>query len=352
MPSASLDKLFTTVAKKVLTETLHVQRGECVTVEAWDSGLQFARRAVAEARALGCSAIMVYEDEAAYVEGVRRAPADSLGKMGKNEYGLLAGTDAYIFVPGQALAAYSRTLKPGELTDSTRYNSSWYDAAEKAGLRGARLSFGYVGRDLARILGKSVKEIVRAQLKAALVDFGEVGGSARRYSGLLGDGASGEVLSAGGSRLSFSFKGDLTIEDGVIDEDDRREGNNMTYLPPGLMTKEVDSETTEGTVTISDSLTKFGIIHRAKLQFKGGRLVNWTSPQRTMMQKLIGAIAPEKRRASILGIGFNDRLNYGNGQDRFVAGSVTISGFGFTGVAKGAGLVVGGTRILRNGSFV
>ena len=106
MPRESLTPLYTKVAKKVLTETLQVQRGEAVTVESWDNGLPFARRAVAEARAMGCTAVLIYEDEASYVEGVRRGPADVVGSMGKNEYGLLSGTEAYKLVMGLALGAF------------------------------------------------------------------------------------------------------------------------------------------------------------------------------------------------------------------------------------------------------
>ena len=53
MPKDSLGPLYTKVAKKVLTETLRVQKGDSVTVEAWDNRHTFARSEVAEDRALG-----------------------------------------------------------------------------------------------------------------------------------------------------------------------------------------------------------------------------------------------------------------------------------------------------------
>lgn len=348
MPNNSLDSLHSQVAKKILTETLHVQKGESVTVETWDNGLEFARRAVVEARAMGCTAVMVYEDEAAYVEGVRRAPLDAVGVLGKNEYGLLSGTDAYIFVPGQALGAYSRTLKPEERERSTRYNSSWYEAAEKAGLRGARLSFGYVGRDMSRFLGSPVRSIVQAQLRAALVDYGQISASTRKLSPLLNDGAEVELVS-GKTRLAFSLRGELGVEDGVVDEQDRRSGNNMTYVPPGLVTKEVASESASGSVILTDSLTKLGVLHSAELNFRDGRLVGWDSDDRVTARKLIEGIPPERRKLALFAVGFNPKLRYGRGADRFVEGAVTLSGFGFTGVVKNATLKVAGSTPVEKG---
>jgi len=344
MPNKSLDALYTKVAKKILTETLRVREGESVTVEAWNAGIPFARRALAEARAMGCRAIMVYEDEEAYVEGVRRAPKDAVGVMGKNEYGMLAGTDAYIFVPGQALGIYSRTLRPEERTESTRYNSSWYDAAAKAGLRGARLTFGYVGKDMARLLGRSIEDIARAQLKAALVDYGEVASYARNISPLLVDGATAK-LSSGESELNFTLKGELAIEDGLVDDEDRRSGNNMTYVPPGMVSKDVDPRTADGKVTLANTLTKLGVIAHSELEFKDGRLVGWKSDEKAKLRKLFDALPPDDRRVNFLGIGLNPALRLGNGQDRFVRGAVVVAGFGFTGLVSRGRLSIGGTHI-------
>ena len=348
MPSDSLDQLYTKVARKVLTETLQVKKGDSVTVETWDNGLPFARKALAEARAMGCTGTMIYEDEWAYVDGVRRAPADVVGVMGKNEYALLSGTDSYIFIPGQALGSLSRTLKPAERAKSTRYNSSWYDAAEKAGLKGARLSFGYVGKDVARALGKRVKDIVRSQLRAALADYGQISDAAGAVAPLFADGAAAQVGS-GKFTLEFSLKGELAVEDGVVDEHDKETGNNMTYVPPGFVSKEVVPESASGSVVVTDSLTDFGVVPRAKLEFKDGRVVSWESDAKGMMKKVFDAASSKDRRLELLVLGLNPALGYGNGQDRFVQGALSLSGFGFRGVVKRGDLKVDGKSVVMAG---
>lgn len=340
--------LYVKVARKVLTETLQVKKGHAVTVEAWDNGLPFARHVVAEARAMGCTAIMIYEDEKAYVEGVRRAPADAVGTMGRNEYALLSGTDAYVFVPGQALGAYSKTLKPVERERSTRYNSSWYDAAEKAGLKGARLSFGYVGEDLARILGKKVRDVVKVQLGAALVDQSRISRAAGAVSRALGEGAAAD-LETERSSLTFSLKGGPEVEDGVVDEQDMEAKNNMTYVPPGFVTTEVDPASANGTVTLTDTLTEYGVIPKARVEFEDGKAVSWDSPARAAMKKLLDFVPPEQRRLKLVAIGLNPELGYGWGQDRFVAGSITLAGFGLRGQVKRGTLKVAGTAVVTDG---
>jgi leucyl aminopeptidase (aminopeptidase T) len=348
MPNDNLDSLYTKVARKVLTETLQVKEGDSVTVETWDNGLHFARRALAEARAMGCTGVMIYEDEQAYVEGVRRGPRDVVGLMGKNEYGLLSGTDAYIFIPGQALGSISKTLKPDERDRSTRYNDSWYEAAQKAGLRGARLSFGYVGKDLSKALGKKVQDVVRGQLRAALVDFGQISRSAGGVSQLLVDGALAEVATEK-STLRFSLKGELEVEDGLVGEEDKRTGNNMAYMPPGFVSKEVDPDSANGSVVLTDTLTDYGVVPRVKLEFEGGKVMSWESANKVTMKKIFDSVLPEKRRLRFLIVGLNPEMKYGLGQDRFVGGAVNLGGFGFRGLVKRGTLKVAGTTVVAEG---
>ncbi len=348
--TSSLDALYRRVAKKALTETIGMKKGEALTVETWNNGFDFARNVVAEARAMGCTAVMIFEDEVAYVDGVKRSPRDSLGLMGKNEYNLLSGTDGYVFIPGQALGAYSKTLSPDQREKSTRYNSSWYDAAEKAKLRGARLTFGYVGRDLARMLGKSITDVVEGQLKAALTDFAPISKKAVALSSALTDGASVRLESKGAS-VRFTLKGESEVQDGLVDTKDIETGNNMAYVPPGWVYKEVDTASVDGTVKVSPTLTKVGVLGLTEFTFKDGRLVDWKSEDRATLLKLMGPIPEDKRSLTFLGIGLNPALRFGLAQDRFVSGALSFGGLGFTAIVREASLAVDEAQMANQGKL-
>ncbi len=351
MDMDTLKSLRTKVAKKVLRKSLSVKKGEAVTVESWNNGLEFARVVLSEARAMGCTATLVLEDEEAYVNGVKRSPKNTLGMMGRNEYGMLKGTDAYVFIPGPLLSAYQTRVNPRLMSDSTRYNSSWYDAAKKAKLKGARLTFGYIGEEMAGIMGRTVQQVEERQLSAALVNFEQISSSARRLSSSLNDGS--EVsLRAGGSRLEFNLKGETTVEDGVVSPQDKRTGDNMTYVPPGFVSKGVDPTSTSGTLKVSKSVTRLGLLRDAMLTFRDGRLVQWKSKESMpMLTEIVKAVPEQKRRLTVLNVGINPRMDYLFGQDRMVAGSVTAGGFGFTAVVRGANLTVGGRALVTAGKL-
>jgi leucyl aminopeptidase (aminopeptidase T) len=343
------EALYDKVARKVVSETLRMKKGETLTIETWNTGLPFARRLVVEARRTGAIPLVVFEDESTYVEGVRATPKDVLWSMGRHEFGLLAGSDAYVFIPGPPISAYSPGLSSQEVADSTRYNKSWYEAAEKAGLRGVRLPFGYVGKEYAKLLRRRPEEVVRQQLRAALADFSGISKKGRAIGQSFEDGARGNVLTVGG-RLEFGLQGDLEIEDGVVDDDDVADGYNMTYVPPGFVSKQVDPTSAKGTVALSPTVTRLGLLTDARLEFEGGLLVGWESRGSPgMLSQLVEGVQPERRTLSSFALGLNHLMKYENGQDRMVSGAIGLGGFGFTGTVRRGTLSVGGRTLVKKG---
>jgi leucyl aminopeptidase (aminopeptidase T) len=342
------------VARKVVSETLHLKKGDSVTVETWNNGFPLASKVVIEARKIGAHPIMIFEDEDTYVEGVRNMPKGSLGKMGKHEYELLTATDAYFFIPNEVLEGYTRRLSPDVVGKSTDYGSSWYEAAEKAKIRGARMSFGFAGKELGKILGKGVDKIVTEQLKATLVDYKAIQRTGKRLESELGAGTAG-LLTSPGSELKFQFEsGAARIEDGVVDEEDISNGYNMAYMPPGMLVKHVNPDSVTGKVKLSPTLTWRGVIDGAVLEFEKGRLVGWNSDKKGSKEKLDSMIseqAESERRMDELTIGLNPSLHYGYGQDRFVAGSLGISGLEFTGIVRSGTLRANQTVLIDEGKL-
>lgn len=341
------------VARKVISETLNLKKGETVTVETWNNGLPIALKFVGEARRIGAIPITLFEDEETYVMGVKNAPKDARGKMGKHEHGLLAHSDAYFFIPNELLEGYTKRLTPDETEEATGYGDSWYEAAEKAKLRGGRMSFGFAGKELAKMVGKSLEEIQVHQLKASLVDFGAIRKAGRDVASRLPDSGGGSLVSSGGSHLRFEFNRGSHIEDGVVDAKDVSTGHNMAYLPPGFLRKEVRPESVSGRVKVSPSLAWTGMIEDATLEFERGKLVSWkSSSSKRRLDEAIEDQAADERVISALIIGLNPLMKYGYGQDRFVSGAIGLAGLSFTAMVRNGTLRAGHSVIVNKGKLV
>jgi leucyl aminopeptidase (aminopeptidase T) len=337
------------VARVVLDTTLKVKKGESVTVETWKSGLEFALEVVKQSRRIGAIPLLIYEDERCYLDGAKNAPKDVWGLMGNHEYNLIAASDAYVFIPGPPLGVYYKRMTREQFAESTKYNGSWYKAATKAKLRGARLSFGYVGEDLARFLGKSVKDVVGGQLQAALTDLKKVSHTGKVIGAKLQDDKE-VVVQTGSFKLEFVLRGESELEDGIVDSADIAGGLNMAYVPPGYVMKDVAKRSASGTVKLSPSLTRLGVVEDAVLDFSKGKLLSWSSKRsKALIDEVLASVKEEERMLSYVSIGLNPRMKYGFGQDRFVKGAFCLYGFGFTGVCRNASAIVGGVPLLERG---
>jgi leucyl aminopeptidase (aminopeptidase T) len=349
---STISNLEDKVAKKVVTESLHLKKGDSVTVETWNNGFELARKVVMEARRVGAHPIMIFEDEDTYVDSIKNTPKDYIGKMGRHEYELLAATDAYFFIPNEVLEGYTTRLSPTEVDQSTSYGSSWYDAAEKAKLRGARMSFGFAGKELAKILGKKLDDIIIHQLKAVLVDFTALDKTGKDLGSRLPDNSNG-VIDSAGSELELEFGNSTRVEDGVVDEADVSNGYNMAYLPPGYLRKSVMAESVNGKVKLSPTFTWRGMVNDAVLEFEKGRLIKWSSKSsKERLDSLIKDRTESEREIEELTIGLNPSVRYGFGEDRFVAGSIGIDGLGFAGIVRNGTLRVNDTALVNKGKLV
>jgi leucyl aminopeptidase (aminopeptidase T) len=339
------------VVSRMLDRTLKLKKGETITVETWNNGLKFALEVVKQSRRRGAIPLLLLEDEEAYLDGINGTPKDVMGLMGKHEYGLLSASDAYVFIPGPPLGVYYKSISREQYADSTKYNQSWYKVASKAKLRGARLAFGYVGKDLAKLLEKSVGEVTQAQLEANLADLNRISETGMALASRLPDGRE-VVVRTGSSRFVFTVRGELEVEDGVLDDADIKSGNNVTYLPPGYVLKTIAKSSANGSVVVSRSPSTGGMIEDALLQFKKGRVASWSSVKsKGVLDGLLDG-GEAKHTVAYFSIGLNPRLKYGYGLDRFVKGAVCFYGFGFTAVCKDATVSAGGRKIVEDGKVL
>ncbi len=343
-------RLVDQVAERVLRESLRIKEGENITIESWSNGLHFAQRTLVHAREIGAIPVLLFEDEGSYVEGLRGAPKAIVGKMGKHEYALLSATDAYVFIPGPVLGG-SPKLSREEVVASTRYNSSWYKAAKAARLRGARLTFGYAGEEMARVLRKSLADIVEHQLKASLVDFRKIRRMGMKLARQMARGAKVTVR-AEGEALNFELGAEEEIDDGMVDRRDVAAGNSMTNIPPGYLARGIAKGTVSGAVRLHAPLPRLGTSADIRLEFARGRLKTWRSDEnQEWLDALVGTLPEERRAFSDIVVGLNPALSYGYAQDRLVEGAITLFGM-FQGTTRKGSLELNGRLLVEEGKLV
>jgi leucyl aminopeptidase (aminopeptidase T) len=315
------------ICRTVLTKTLHLRRGENLIVEAWTHMLPWANALVLEARRLGIRTTLLYEDEATYWRAVEECPAADVGRMPEPEVGAIGKADGYVFFWGPEDRPRLRALPKEQSRALTGYNARWYQAAEKAHLRGCRMELGQATNPAAQFFGMSASGWQETLVDASRVDLDAMAKDAARLAARLRKGKTLRVTHANGTDLELRLAGRKpVVDDGIVDAQDVRSGNNMTSFPGGAVYVALDEKFATGHVTANRPSTP------GTGTLAGGR---WTFAENQLVEHQYESggerfdadfekAGPGKDRPGFLSIGLNPRIRNAPGLDDFERGTILV----------------------------
>jgi leucyl aminopeptidase (aminopeptidase T) len=315
------------ICRSVLTKTLRLRRGQNLIVESWTHMLPWANALVLEARRLGIRTTLLYEDEATYWRAVEECKPADVGKMPEPEVGAISKADGYVFFWGPEDRPRLRALARDQIDALTAYNSRWYEAAERAHLRGCRMEIGQATTAAARFFGVSATAWQDSLLDASRVDMASVARDGARLAARLHKGKSLRVTHANGTDLTLQLAGRKpVVDDGIVDAQDVRSGNNMTSFPAGAVYVAVDEKVGSGRLVANRSS------YPPKGALTGGR---WTFAENHLVEheyasggerfdEAFEKAAPGKDRPGFLSIGLNPGIRVAPGLEDFERGTILL----------------------------
>lgn len=325
------------ICRNVLTKTLRLRRGESVLIETWTHTLPWANAMVLEARRLGIRASVLYEDETTYWNSVAECKPADVGKMPKAELGAISKADAYVFFWGPEDRPRLRALPKEQFDALTSYNSHWYEAAAKAKLRGCRMEIGQATLPASAFFEVSPAAWQDSLIDAGRVDMTRLARDGARLAARLRKGKQLHVSHANGTDLHLRLVGRKpVVDDGIVDSEDVRTGNNMTTFPGGAVYVAVDEGSVSGRVVANRTS------YPAKGPMVGGR---WTFSEDRLnafeydsggdrFQTAFDAAGTGKDRPGFLSIGLNPRIRIAPGLEDFERGTILL-GIGANGAFGG-----------------
>lgn len=315
------------ICRNVLTKTLRLRRGDNVIVEAWTHMLPWANTMVLEARRLGIRASLFYEDEASYWRAVAECKPGDVGRMPAPEAGAISKADGYVFFWGPEDRPRLRALPPEQSAALTAYNSAWYEAAEKAHLRGCRMEVGQATAPAAQYYGVSQARWMDSLVEASRVDLGGLAKDGARLAARLRKGKHLRLTHANGTSLELHLLGRKpVVDDGIVDADDVKSGNNMTTFPGGAVYVALDEGVASGQMVANRTsyMTK-GKFSGGKWTFSENRLAEFSYESGgERFQELYDAAGTGKDRPGFLSIGLNPRIRDAPGLEDFERGAVLL----------------------------
>ncbi|MGC2359276.1 MAG: hypothetical protein WA691_03095 [Thermoplasmata archaeon] len=260
------------LARVVLDRYLALRRGESVTIESWSHGLPWARSFVVEARRRGARAVLVLEDEEAYVRSLEVAGSPALSGISPRVAGR---SDAYVYFGGPE--AFHRLFGvPVRDLESlvARHDGTWWRAARRSRTRAVRLAIADATPTAAARYGVDSTAWQEELLAASLVDPARLETAGRRLLRDLPSFRTLRVQHSNGTDLRVGIAARAPILDSG--RPDRTSGAVWGRIPSGLLIVPLRGGTAEGVWETNrpayDRFARPPVAEGGRFEFRSGRL--------------------------------------------------------------------------------
>jgi len=357
-------------ARNIVTKYLKVRAGENVIIESWNHTMPMASAMVDEVRRLGGKVLLVHNDEDAWWRAIDRKQSKLLGRSSAPEWAALKATDVYVnfWGPGDTDRIEKLPDKPGN--EAFAWNWPWYAVARKAGLRGVRVTAGFVTEGRAQKWGVDRAQWEESMLRASLIDPEEVAKTGALLSKALSRGKKVHITHSNGTDLEVALAGVAPrLHDGrphPYHKGDSPSGM-LQQIPAGTVDVALDSKTAEGSFHANRRTNIWWNWHAGgTLEFADGRLTSYSfeDGEKDFARQYKSGTSG-KDRTSVLKFGLNpavkdvpnlETVEGGSvslqiGGNRYLGGSNGSSFFTWCSLA-GSEIAIDGTPVIRAGKFL
>lgn len=236
------------LARSLLRTTLRLHRGEDLLIETWSSTLSWATSLAVEARILGAQPLVSVTDEPSYWASFRATPESALGRVGGHTWAAIKASDAYVLLLGPMDIAREERQPP---VVSRRQRSNFQElmgVLQKYGVRSVRWDLGRTSEVWARRYRVNLDTWRNELIDATMVDATAMRREGRWIADRLQRGREATITHPNGTRLTLRLVGRKPkVDDGIVDEQDVREGNVMAVMPSGVTNVTVSEADGDGT---------------------------------------------------------------------------------------------------------
>jgi leucyl aminopeptidase (aminopeptidase T) len=367
-------KLQRDAARNIVSKYLKVRVGENAIIESWNHTMPMARAMVDEVRRAGGHALFVHEDENAWWRAMDRSQSKLLGKSSAPEWAALRAADVYVnfWGPGDTDRIEKDHSSGDERTfeEALAWNLPWYEVARKAGLRGGRMTVGFVTEGRAKKFGVDRGQWERRMLRACLIDPEELANAGARLAKILSRGKKVRITHSNGTDLEVALAG---VPSRTVDGRPRPyhtgdpQSGMLQPIPAGTLDVVLDSETAEGRFYANRRTNIWWhVLAGGTLEFADGKLTSYSlgEGEEDFAQQYKKGTAG-KDRASLLKLGLNpavmdvpnlETVEGGSvslqiGGNRYLGGTNSSSFFSWFSLA-GSENEVDGTPVIRGGKIL
>jgi leucyl aminopeptidase (aminopeptidase T) len=356
------------LVENIVHRTLQIGSDDSVNIEVAAHTIDIGREIALECRRAGADTHTYYFDEELWFNSIKTLPIEWLKESSRLHEAIIEASTASISASALSDPTILRQIPPDRTAANSTGGSKISDKIEERKLRSVFLMQALATPGRATAYGFDLAKWKQTLEEASSTDLAALAQKGKELGLILEEAEELRLQSPNGSDLRFSVSGrQVRINDGIIDENDMKEGAYYVNIPAGEDFVTILEDSAEGTLVQDQPLTyKGSLIEGIKLTFQGGKVQSLTGGKNFEMLKAdYEATSGDKDRIADLTVGVNPKAAYGFLINSIVSGAVTLgigdnhseggrnnSNFHLTLTSGNATLTADGKEFLKNGRLV
>jgi aminopeptidase len=371
-PASTSARNYRSVAEKVVAQSAAVKQGDLVLISGTDDDLPLLEDIAVEVRKRGASPLVSVGTEQLRRRLYDEVPSQYDSQTPAMINKLAAVVDVVILTESDE----GRTLQgvpPARIAAQATAFAPVAQLMRKRGIRTVALGNGlYPNAERAEQFGISREELANLMYGGVDADYSDLQATGQGVRKLLAAGKELRITNPNGTDFRVAISGrPITVNDGIISEDDRKKGGAATsvWLPAGEVYLTPVPGTGDGIVVADKFFYQGKPIEALRLEFKGGRLTAMTAKNGLEpLQAAYDAAGPGKDVLGVIDIGINPAIKSPERSPLHVwgkAGTVTVMvgnntwaggdndvSFGLPAYSPGSTVTVDGKPLVQDGKLV
>jgi leucyl aminopeptidase (aminopeptidase T) len=356
------------LAKRILNDSLKLEKGESVVIEAWTRNIPWVDYFIIEARRVGAFPLVIYDSDKAFWYAYESGWLENLGTFGGVDHSIWENADGYVYLYGPSDRTRFLTLPEKDREKAFAFEEEWFRIAKERKIRWARIELTRATPKLAREYGVNYEKWMKELFEASTINPNELSTLGNDLAQKMQGGSALSITHPNGTHLELKLRNrKYSVWDGTAGSMERH--GLGTTVPSGALLTSVDEQFAEGKI-ISNQLVRFGtgrgVGVGAKWEFKSGRLENYSYQEgKGEFETDLKRIGSERVKPALFSIGLNPKIRkaplfemYERGTVSFAIGSNAEIGGDTKGdqtswiALRGANVTVDGKPITRSGKIV